>query len=332
MRPFFRGMNFGFYAPRGFYGSEAALQAVQGMKALNVEWVCLIATVFQKHFAADDQGPDPERSPSDDDLRFMIDHLHAEGLKVQLRPMLEGLDGTQRLHVWFPEDIVIYPDRPVRYASRWFEAMRRRTRRYASLAEETGCEAYGLDSELDRIVHFNQEWKAVVAEAREVYTGHLTSCHTAVADFPRQLANPNHWWYDLDSLGTSFYSPAAREPGADKAAMLRTLATERDRHRKIAGTYGKPYYFGECGCCSTAGATAKPWGWDNPGGYDGGEQARYLDAVLKTFWSEPWWAGLYWWKWDEHNERAQFKDDPRGDKGFTIDGKPAAAVMKTWFL
>jgi len=56
-----------------------------------------------------------------------------------------------------------------------------------------------------------------------------------------------------------------------------------------------------------------------------------LDAVCSTFWNEPWWMGLYWWKWDEQNHRPQFHDDPRGDKGFTLWGKPAADTMKRWY-
>lgn len=61
------------------------------------------------------------------------------------------------------------------------------------------------------------------------------------------------------------------------------------------------------------------------------EQAGHLEAVLRTFWDEPWWAGMYWWKWDEQNDRAAFKTDPRGDKGFTLWGKPSAEVMKRWY-
>ena len=75
----------------------------------------------------------------------------------------------------------------------------------------------------------------------------------------------------------------------------------------------------------------KPWGWDNPGGYNGEEQAQYLDVVLEKFWNEPWFAGMYWWKWREHNDRPWMDDDPRGNKGFSVDGKPAADVMKKWF-
>jgi len=74
-----------------------------------------------------------------------------------------------------------------------------------------------------------------------------------------------------------------------------------------------------------------PSGWAGDGRYDPQEQANYLEAVCRTFWDEPWWFGLYWWKWDEQNNRPQFTDDPAGDKGFTVWGKPAAEVMKRWY-
>ena len=73
-----------------------------------------------------------------------------------------------------------------------------------------------------------------------------------------------------------------------------------------------------------------PYYWDNGGGYDGIEQANYMEAVISGFSAEPWWHGFFWWKWDEHNNRPQFREDPAGDKGFTIYGKPAAEVMSKW--
>ena len=42
-------------------------------------------------------------------------------------------------------------------------------------------------------------------------------------------------------------------------------------------------------------------------------------------------AGLFWWKWDEtQKNRPHFHVDPLKDRGFTIDGKPASAVLKRW--
>ena len=74
-----------------------------------------------------------------------------------------------------------------------------------------------------------------------------------------------------------------------------------------------------------------PSGWTPDGKFDEDEQANYLEAVLQTFWEEPWWYGLYWWKWDEQNDRPHFRTDPAGDKGFTVSGKRAQAVMREWF-
>lgn len=326
-----RGMTFGFYARNGYYGSPAAREQVDKMAALNIKWVCLVSTVLQDTYASTRQYRDFKMTPADDELRDIIDYIHAKGMKVQLRPMLECWDGTQRIHINWPADGEIMPGKPMTYAKRWFESMTERTLHYARLATRSGCEAYGLDSEIDHIVHQNAHWKEVVAAARSVFAGHLTSSHTATANFLKQLERPDHWWRDLDSLGNSFYTPVSDKAGATLAEMREKLKGPLEHHRAIAAAYGKPYYFGECGCCATVGATKLPYFWGNPGGYDGEEQARFMNAVLDTFWNEPWWMGMYWWKWDEQNDRPQFRDDPRGDKGFTIDGKPAAEMMKKWY-
>lgn len=329
--PIHRGMTFGFYARNGYFSSEEARQQVDKMAALNIQWVCLVSTVLQETMLSGRQFRDFEITPADDELRDIIDYMHEKGIKVQLRPMLECWDGTQRFHIHLPNDHEIIPGKPIRHCSTWFDSMTKRTLHYARLAKRAGCEAFGIDSEIDHILHFNQQWKEVVEAARSVYDGHITSSHTRHADFHHQLKNADHWWFDLDSLGTSFYNPVSNKEGSTMEEMVANLQPLLEDHRSIAKKYGKPYYFGETGCCATAGATRKPHGWDNPGGYDGNEQANFMEAVLRTFWDEPWWMGMYWWKWDEQNFRPQFHDDPRGDKGFTIDGKPAAQVMKKWY-
>jgi hypothetical protein len=329
--PIHRGMTFGFYARNGYFGSDEAKVQVDKMAALKIDWVCLVSTVLQEHMMSGRQFRDFEMTPADDELRDIIDYIHEKGMKVQLRPMLECWDGTQRIHIHLPADHLVMPGKPIRHCSIWFDSMTKRTLHYARLAQRAGCEAFGLDSEIDNILQYNDQWKTVVQAARSVYGGHLTSSHTRHANFEKQLENKDHWWFDLDSLGTSFYDAVSDKVGSTMDDMLAFLKPLLEKHRHIAKMYGKPYYFGESGCCATAGATRKPHGWDNPGGYDGQEQANFMEAVLRTFWDEPWWMGLYWWKWDEQNFRPQFHDDPRGDKGFTIDGKPAAEVMKKWY-
>ena len=115
------------------------------------------------------------------------------------------------------------------------------------------------------------------------------------------------------------YSPASNTAEETVDEMAAYLAPVVQRTREFAEVYGKPFYFGECGCCATAGASKLPYFWNNGGGYDGREQANYLDAVIRAFSPEEWWGGLFWWKW-MNRLPSQFVDDPAGNKGFTMDG------------
>jgi len=325
-------MTFGYYARNGYYSSEAARIEVDRMATLNIEWVCLVSIVLQDTFASTRQYRDFYQTPADDELREIIDYIHKKGMKVQLRPMLECWDGAQRMQINFPGEGMIIPGKPMNHWTRWFDSMTERTLHYARLAERGGCEAFGIDSELDCTVSQQKHWLRVVAAARSAYSGHLTTGHTRHVDFRKELQEkPDHWFHQLDSLGTSFYAPLSDGPGATEEQMLARIQPVVEYYREVAALYRKPFYLAECGCCSTAGATAKPYGWDNPGGYDGEEQARYLDTVLTAFWKEPWFMGLYWWKWEEQNDRPWLRDDPRGDKGFPVWNKPAAEVLKRWY-
>ncbi|MDR1281689.1 MAG: hypothetical protein LBK99_12825 [Opitutaceae bacterium] len=350
--PVHRGVNFGFYARNGYYSSETARQEVDRMAQLNVDWVCVIATVMQDSFSSTRQYRDFKMTPADDELREIIDYIHGKGMHVQLRPMLECWDGSQRGDIRFPSEGTIIPGKRKNHWTRWFASMEERTLHYARLARRAGCEAYGLDSELDHTTQQNTHWKNIVAAARSSFTGHLTTGHTLWLDILSELdATPDHWFRDLDSLGVSFYPPLVEpEPGQENhnriyhvpadawiigdksfSTMLRRLEGVREHFTKIAASLGKPFYLAECGCCSAAGASSVPYRWDTPGGYDGEEQARFFEAIFSTFWDEPWWMGFYLWKWDEQNDRPAMRDDPRGDKGFTVWGKPAAETLRKWF-
>jgi hypothetical protein len=60
-----RGMTFGYYARNGYYASEDARRQLDRMKALNIEWVCVVATVLQDTFASTRQYRDFLMTPPD---------------------------------------------------------------------------------------------------------------------------------------------------------------------------------------------------------------------------------------------------------------------------
>jgi hypothetical protein len=331
--PFQAGVTFGFYARNGWFASEQARVEVERMADLGVGWVVLTPTVLQETAHSTRQYRDFEITPGDHELTAIIGALHSRGIRVCLRPMTETQDGCGRLQIWFSPDRERIPGRVSDHWARWFSSFRLRSVHYARLAQETGCEMYCLDSELDRTIDQHDHWREVIAAVRTVYAGPVTSCHTThcnLIDWDRELAAARHWWRDLDMLQLSCYECAAIAPGSDLDSMMARLVPVRERFRRLAGAYGKPIAFGECGCTSSVGGAMHPSGWTPQGGYDGEEQARYMEAVCRTFWDEPWWHGLFWWKWDEQNDRPQFRTDPRGDKGFTVWGKPAAEVMRAW--
>ena len=98
------GVTFGFYARNGYYASAEAFHQVDEMARLGVRWVCVVVTVMQEGFSATRQFRDFENTPNDLELKGIIDYIHAKGMKVQLRPMLECFDGLGRLAVYFPTD------------------------------------------------------------------------------------------------------------------------------------------------------------------------------------------------------------------------------------
>lgn len=329
-----RGVTFGFYARAGVLGSEWARREVDNMAETGVRWVVLCPIVMQETASSTRQYRDFEVTPSDHELYGIIDYMHGRGLKVQLRPMLETQDGCGRLQVWFSPDRERIPGRVSDHWARWFDSMRLRSIHYARIAAETGCEMYCLDSELDRTADQTAHWREVVKAVRSCYSGPVTSCHTThcgLIDYEKTLADKSHWWYDLDLLTLSCYAQGADHPEATMEEMREHLRPELERFRRMAALYGKPLAFGECGCTSSTGGAMHPSGWSGEGNYSPFEQANYLDAVLSLFWPEPWWRGLFWWKWDEQNDRKAFRSDPAGDKGFTVWGKPAAEVMRRWY-
>jgi len=327
------GVTLGFYARNGEFFSDKAKAEADEIAKTGIKWVVLVPTVAQKTYSSTTQFRDFELTPSDLEVYDMINYLHSLGISVMLRPMLETLDGLGRLQIWFPNDTERIPGRVSDRWKRWFESMRLRSVHYARIAERTGCEVYCLDSELDRTVEHSAQWKSVIDAVREVYSGKVTSCHTShagIVDFDKALSDKDHWFYSLDFLSISCYHKCVTKPGASVEEMKEGFIIERDRFRRYAKMYQKPILFGETGCTSSFGGAMSPSGWSPKSHYDGAEQANYLSAVFETCRDEPWWGGLYWWKWDEKNVRQGFLGDPNGDKGFIIKGKPAQEVMRKW--
>ncbi len=310
-----RGMTLGFYAPAGYYGSQSIRDEVDSIAAAGAMWIVLVPNIWQEGRYSTVQFNDFMKSQSDLDVLDLCDYIHAKGLRVTLRPMLECFDGTDRMYIDFENDVYRLNPRHGSpgntYCSRWFASMKARTLHYAAVAERARCEAFCIDSELDRMADyaFNAYWKDIVAEVRKVYTGALTSCHTRNPNhgvkWDKCLPHKDFWLYDLDYLQMSDYlKPVADYKERPHSVEEMVAGFEKywlPFYRDLARRYGKPILIGEFGCTSSKAAARGPAG-DSRLGYDGEEQARFLEAFMRVFWKESWCCGFYWWKWDSHPE------------------------------
>ncbi len=322
---FLKGVSFGFMARSGYYRSAAGRNEIDAICDLGVNYVALITTVVQEHYYSTRMFSDYRLSPSDIELAETIEAFHRRGVHVMLKPMIECLDSCWRGNIRFPEKQMMIQGVEVDYWSRWFGNYAGCMEHFARLASDTGTEMFCAGCELKGCEPQESHWPAVLDQIRGVYKGMVTYN----ADQCRPGENfVRKWFSGLDLLGVSFYTGTRREnPGAE--GIAEDLRPAAELLGEVSRRVGVPLFFAECGSRSVVNGSREPWRYDNAGAYDGGSQSDYLSGVIRAFSGQPWWRGLLWWKWEEQQRRPHY-EQPGGDTGFTIRGKPAEGIMRRW--
>ncbi len=337
------GVNFGFLARRGYFSRPDVRSQPPLMRKAGANWVTLNTHFCQETFASRKVFLDFDWSSGERELVDMIKALHGEGLHVMLKPCLTSLDSAWMGAVTFPgkEQEQIQGVKQ-RYAEEWFDSLRECLSYFGDIAEETGCEALIAGAEYNGTTKFDDEWRKTIAHARRHYGGPIT-----YEFMPREPSErPLRWFETLDFLALSTYPPAVDQPDEvrgdyanwknlppiSRESMAKALAAHKPLVAGFSERFGrKPLLFSEIGTRSCRGCVNVPGNYSAESIWDGREQADYMDAVFSTFSTLPAWMGLSWWKWDEtQHTRHHYSPDPMKDRGFTICGKPAEAVMRKW--
>jgi hypothetical protein len=302
------GFNFPLW-DRDAYAAPEASQALGRLADTGAGWVAVIPTLHMDErrgsrvFATGG-------TASDASLRAAIRAARARGLKVLLKPHVDLPDpaGTPRALI-SPAD----PDA-------WFDSYGGELLRYARLAQDEGCEMFAVGTEL-ALLHMPRHtgrWRRLIARVRGEYHGPLTfaaNWHSAAAVL---------FWDELDYIGVDAYYPV---PGGHDVAALR-----EGWRPYVAGlaalsyAWGKPVLLTEIGLSSQEGANLRPWEWRPMSAVDLETQSAYLEALLRAFEGERWYAGFLYWAW----EPAPDAGGPH-DRGMSVQGKPAIEVLKRRF-
>lgn len=339
------GTNFGFMAKRGYYLQPKIKRQPELMRQTGVNWTTLNMNFCQNRYYSTNVYLDFEYSTGEMEISETVKRLHDNGIKVLFKPCLTSLDGAWMGKIDFPSSghlkQIVGVDND--YWGKWFKSFIEAEKYFADLAERTNIDALIIGAEYFGTEWQNDYWEKAINEIRNLYSQPITYEFTPDSRKTYDL----NWMKSLDFLSYSYYPPAAKpniepldpvnNPNASTTPsltiddMVNYLKPRKTRISSICERFDNmPIAFTEYGVRSAHGCAMQPHNflWDTP--YDGEEQATYMEASFRTFWDIPQWMGFFWWKWDETQDRPHYKGDPNGDRGFTIQGKPAEQVLKIW--
>lgn len=357
--PFVKGISWGWVGTRGDYAGPEAEDSMRRLAETGAEWVCIAFAANMETYNTPrfTWGAENAQMVTDDEIRRAIDLARANKLKVILKPVVNSNDGVWRAWIRFYRPVTAderavgisgirdpWGDQPTdlpgqtadtRAWETWWGCFSNFLDHYAEIAEEKQAEAFCLGCEMSSTEAFVERWRKAIASVRGIYHGPLTY------DINHGRENALEFWDAVDFISVSGYYHVPPPEGqteteavlttTPKEQVLAALAPVRDQLREVSARWGKPVLFIETGVTNVRGCARYPW--SHPDAYpesplDDREQVNYYEAMLETFWDEPWFAGFAWWDWPA---RLYPAEQAGSNRGFCIYGKRAEGVLKQWY-
>ncbi|GGA08224.1 hypothetical protein GCM10008018_62350 [Paenibacillus marchantiophytorum] len=303
---YIKGMTWGWVGTRGTWANEAADFSMTEMTKLGVNWTAIALSALQDHPQATQINYQHEPTVTDAEVIWAIDTARDLGLKVCLKPVVNCANGVWRAHInFFDVDVPCEPK-----WSEWFASYTAFILHYAGIAQDTGCEMFCIGCEMVQTDRRAAEWRALISQVREVYTGVITyNCDKY------QETNVT-WWDAVDVISSSGYYPI--DAWEERVATLEAFAAKQD----------KPFFFMEAGCPSRQGSSFLPndWGLEGPDSME--EQDEYYRVMLAKIGSKPWFHGFMLWDWPAQlypEAEAARNDD------YCMYGKPAGKTIEAFY-
>ena len=208
----------------------------------------------------------------------------------------------------------------------------------AEFADSLDAEVFAVGTELKELaLAYPDYWRDVIKEIRKVYDGQLT--YAANWDSYDKI----EFWDELDFIGIDAYFPLSEEKSPTVESLVAAWQPYKEKIQALSQKFGKPVAFTEWGYESEFFAGNEPWeaaGREFANGRPTNTdhisyqtQADLYEAAFQAFWNEPWFVGVFIWRWDPHSdEQVTFQGRRRiPTYNYTPKNKTAEQTLSKWF-
>jgi len=302
---------------QGEYSSAAAITSEDALAATGGNWAGVLVTWYQANATATTIAP-ASYSPSDTDVIAAIAELHNQGLKVMLKPHVDGSDGSWR-GTFQPSNV-----------NAWFSSFQNFILHWATLAKSNNVEMLCIGTEYVQISNANlASWTNTINLIRGIYPGKLA--YAANATYGGDEFTSVVFWDQIDVIGLDAYFPLTDHADPTLAELVAAWSNNRNGENVLAAVTNfrnahptKPLIFTEIGYRSLSGTNTAPWDFSMTGNVDGIEQQNCYEAMYEVWSQQPAiLAGNFWWAWAVPAPTAS-------DTDYTPWNKPAQTILEAW--
>ena len=214
-----------------------------------------------------------------------IEEAHALGLKVCIKPHLAywGSGFSWRGDIAF--------DSEEEWARFWGDYSDWILRLAAACSE---ADAFVIGTELDKTLHDEARWRALIASVRKVYDGPITYAANW-SDYKRVP-----FWDALDVIGIQGYFPITKEETPTAADIEAGWQRVIDELRDYSLAQGRNVVFTELGYNQSYITAAEPWNYRSDDEGARAVQELCWQTALEAIATEPRIVGALLWKWFPH--------------------------------
>jgi hypothetical protein len=312
-----------FDSPNNFTANYVQ-NTILGIQQVGVNTVALNIWDFTPSITSTTIAPDYTRySATTAQIQDAINEIHAAGMNVMLKPMVDVDNGTWRAMI-----------NPVGTANvnAWFASYQSFIDSMATIAQQNSntVKLFSVGCELNDMEQYTSNWTTLISSVRGIYSGPLTYAANWSVDGDNEGGyNKISWWNQLDEIGIDAYFPLANTTDPSESTLVSSwsnLATSINSWRQSAGLTNKNVVFTEVGYQAQAATAESPAGTSKNTPQDIPAQANAYQALLSVMSAEPWWDGAFWW--------AEGSPDVIGstDNGFSPANKPQTdSVLQSYY-